>query len=260
MRLPVSSRRSLKVAPCRCQFYSRWRRLAGVIESSAAVELIEMMLSELSRAGHLDGLLVAPHGAAVSELAPDFDGHWLSLLRESVGPSIPIVGTLDLHANLSRRMVDATDALIAYRTNPHVDQKETGATAARLLLRTLRGQIAPKMAMADPPVSVEIDCQATDETPASELVALADEMVTAPGILSNSVLLGFPYADVAELGSSFVVVADGNLNSAQAQADRMAGYLIANRGPLCNRSAVPDRLARCGCPIVWARLPAGRGR
>src|SRR5206468_5144484 len=65
---------------------------------------------------------LAPHGATVSEPYRDVDGHWLSELRRRVGPDVPIIGTLDAHANLSQAMVDAADALIAYRTNPHLDQ------------------------------------------------------------------------------------------------------------------------------------------
>jgi microcystin degradation protein MlrC len=62
----------------------------------------------------------------VAENAPDMDGAWLRELRSRVGPMMPIVGTLDLHANLTEAMVRATNALIAYRTNPHIDQRKRG--------------------------------------------------------------------------------------------------------------------------------------
>ena len=73
----------------------------------------------------------------------DADGHWLTQVREHVGPDVPIVGTLDPHANLSDQMIAACDALIAYRTNPHVDQRERGEEAARLLVRSLRKEVLP---------------------------------------------------------------------------------------------------------------------
>src|SRR5260370_34629593 len=96
------------------------------------------MDAALAHAGPLDGLLVAPHGATVSEGIADVDGCWLEMLRGRVGPKVPIIGTLDLHANLSPRMVAACNALIAYRTNPHLDQKERGIEAARLMARAPR--------------------------------------------------------------------------------------------------------------------------
>src|SRR5262245_12848163 len=77
----------------------------GIIEAGVFDELIATMLEELERAKELDGLLVAPHGATVSEHEWDADGYWLSRVRKQVGPSMPIVGTLDPHANLSNTMI-----------------------------------------------------------------------------------------------------------------------------------------------------------
>src|SRR5262245_6087346 len=79
----------------------------GAITTEAAAALVDRLLSALGRAGPLDGLLVAPHGAAVAEAEPDFDGHWLTAVRRHVGPTVPLIGTLDLHGNVSPRMVAA---------------------------------------------------------------------------------------------------------------------------------------------------------
>ena len=98
----------------------------GVIASDSFDELMRRMLTALDQAGPLDGVLVAPHGATVAENAPDADGHWLAAVRERVGPKVPIIGTLDLHANLSPKMVAACDALIPYTTNP-TSTRECGA-------------------------------------------------------------------------------------------------------------------------------------
>ena len=196
----------------------------GVIEAAAFDELTRRMLTALDRAGPLDGLLVAPHGATVAETAPDADGHWLSLVRERVGPKVPIIGTLDLHANLSPKLVAACDALIAYRTNPHLDQRDRGLDAARLMARTLRGEVRPTTAAAFPPFAVNIERQATAESPCRELYAFADEQLRWPGVLSNSMALGFPYADVREMGASVVVVADGDADLANQLVGELARY------------------------------------
>src|SRR5215470_14395976 len=133
----------------------------GVIEAAAIERLLARMFAELDKAGKLDGLLVAPHGATVSEPYPDVDGHWLSELRRRVGPDVPIIGTLDAHANLSPAMVSAATALIAYRTNPHLDQRARGIDAARMIVETARGKLRPTMAAAFPPIAINIERQHT---------------------------------------------------------------------------------------------------
>ncbi len=201
----------------------------GTIEASAFATLVDRLLTELDRAGEVDGLLVAPHGATVSETYPDADGHWLTLVRQRLGDEKPMIGTLDPHANLSSEMVAATDALIAYRTNPHLDQRERGREAARLIVRTLRGEVRPTQAAAMPPIAIDIERQATDEPPCRAWYELADQMRRLPGVLSNSILLGFPYADVPEMGSAVLVVTDNDRQQAQALAQELGRYLWEHR-------------------------------
>src|SRR4051812_36383426 len=133
---------------------------SGAISAEALDTMIEMMTRELGRVGPLDGLLVCPHGANVSERHRDMDGYWLSLLRRRFGPGAPIVCTLDPHTNLSPLMVDSVNATVAYRTNPHLDQRQRGTEAALLLLRTLRGEVNPTQRAAFPPVAINIERQA----------------------------------------------------------------------------------------------------
>ncbi|HWB54440.1 MAG TPA: M81 family metallopeptidase [Tepidisphaeraceae bacterium] len=201
---------------------------SGAITDECYCTILSMIQAELSSAGPLDGLLVAPHGAAVSEVELDMDGHWLSVVRQQVGSQMPIVCTLDLHANVSQRMIDAVDATIAYRSNPHLDQRQRGVEAANLLARTLRGEIRPTQAAAFPPVSINIERQLTAQPPCSELIALADSQL-ARGALSNSCVLGFPYADVPEMGSSFIAVTDNDLALARKLADELGSYLVDHR-------------------------------
>lgn len=202
---------------------------SGVISAAAFDSLMAMTQAALQGAGALDGLLVAPHGATVSELFPDADGHWLATLRWRVGPEKPIVGTVDLHANLSPAMVQACDALVAYRTNPHVDQRSCGMTAAQIMARTLRGEIRPKMAAALPPMIINIQKGETSAPPCDQLLTTADAMLQRPGVLSNSVVHGFPYADVAEMGSSVLAVTDGDTLLAQEMVGELANTLWALR-------------------------------
>ena len=193
----------------------------GTIEPEAFDVLLKTMIEQLNSAGQLDGLLVAPQGATVSRLFPDADGAWLSKIRSVVGPTMPMIGTLDPHGNLSAAMVAATDALVSYRTNPHIDQENRGVEAAELMIRTLKGEIRPVQAACYPPMAINIERQCTSESPCKELAERFDEVRGREGVLASSLMFGFPYADVAEMGSSSLVVTDGNLELAQQLANEL---------------------------------------
>lgn len=201
----------------------------GTIDAETFARLLEMMFAELERAGELDGILVAPHGATVSELHRDVDGYWLAELRRRVGNRMPIIGTLDPHANLSALMVDATDALVAYRSNPHLDQRARGMEAANLMAKTLQGKIKPTQAAAFPPLAINIERQLTSEPHLATLYQLADDLLLKPSMLSNSILLGFPYADVEEMGSAVLAVADGDAGLAAEHARQLGEFMWNHR-------------------------------
>lgn len=201
----------------------------GTVTDETYAALLEELLREFRRAGSLDGLLVAPHGATVSETVRDVDGDWLTKVREIVGPDVPIISTADPHGNLSPAMISAVDAITAYRTNPHVDQRARGMEAADLLLRTLAGEIRPVTAAAFPPLLINIDKQCSEEEPCRSLLKLAAEIRTRPGVLSTSLFLGFPYADVPEMGAAFAVVTDGDRELAQQLADEFAAVMWDRR-------------------------------
>ena len=201
----------------------------GTLTAETYSELTERLLGSLRTAGPLDGLLVAPHGATVSEQVSDVDGDWLSRVRDFVGADVPIISTADPHGNLSPQMVSAVDAVVAYRTNPHVDQHARGVEAAEILLRMINGEIAPTMAAEFPPLIISIDRQCTSEEPCRSLLRLAEEIRARPGVLSCSLFLGFPYADVPEMGSSVVVVTNDDPSGAEQMAGEFASRLWEHR-------------------------------
>jgi len=227
----------------------------GVIRREDFEGLVGEMMDALSEAGELDGVLAAPHGATVAEGYPDADGYWLSQVRQRVGSGVPVIATLDPHANLSRAMVDATDALIAYSTNPHLDQRETGIKAADMMRRILVGEIRPAQAAAFPPMAINIQCQNTSEDPLKSLCHAMAPIITSPGILGGSLILGFPYADVFEMGSAVLVIADNDLKAAQTAADEMGRLMWDRRADfdphfLSVEAAVSLAAARLERPVV----------
>ncbi|GAB3915725.1 M81 family metallopeptidase [Larkinella terrae] len=184
----------------------------GMIQQAAYESILAELMTAIDAVLPLDGCIVVPHGAGVADSYPDLDGHWLVLLREKLGNEIPITGTLDPHANVSPAMVSATDALVAYATNPHVDQRLTGRIAAELMVEALRGNCKPVQHLVQLPIAISIEQQYTSQEPCRSLYDFVNRTKEQNRLRSASVLLGFPYADVPEMGSSFILVGDEKQN------------------------------------------------
>lgn len=201
----------------------------GTISAMAYTTLLTTMMADLEKLLPVDAVLVIPHGAGVSQEFPDMDGHWLSVVRKKVGDSIPIFGTLDLHANVSPLMISSTNALVAYRENPHVDMRQRGIEAAELLVQHLHGETNPVQVLIQLPLAISIEQQLTAHEPCKSLYAFADELRRDPEILSLSILHGFPYADVNEMGTSIIVIANGNRDKALAVGSQLEKYILDRR-------------------------------
>lgn len=201
----------------------------GAITSFTYDRLFHLLFEELNKVNKLDGILVAAHGAAVSESFADMDGHWLQKLRGFAGEDKPIIATLDPHANVSQQMVKATNALCAYKTNPHIDQRQTGKSAAALMVDTIRGKIKPVQHLIQSSVAISIEQQYTHASPCKELYELASQESKTACVLASSIILGFPYADVSDMGSSFIVVTDDDYLLAQHIANKLNKHLLTNK-------------------------------
>ena len=186
-----------------------WGMPAGLVTRPAFDALCDALRSGLEAAGRLDGLLLELHGAMVADGVAAADGVLARLAAPSSGDT-PIVAVIDPHANISAAVVDSVDALIAYRTNPHVDMSERGAEAAALLGRILSGACRPYVAATRVPVIAPAIAQATGDEPLASLLAQARALERRHGVLSASVAFGFAYADVPEVAMAAIVVSDGD--------------------------------------------------
>ena len=117
---------------------------SGRVTRDAFERISALLLEDLRRAGSVDGVYLDLHGAMVAEHVDDADGELLRRVRGLVGADVPIVASLDYHANVSALMALAASALVSYRTYPHVDMAECGAQAARVL-RDLLGRPRPAL-------------------------------------------------------------------------------------------------------------------
>ena len=194
----------------------------GTITKDAFDRIVGEMMALLKDQGPWDGVLMAQHGAAVSEEYPDADGEIVRRAREVVGPDVPIGVTPDMHANLSQKLIDNATITVVYRTNPHLDPKERADECAELIVRTINGEIRPVQALEMPPLVVNIVKQYTGEDPMKAIVAGIPEVLSRPGMLSASVAEGYPYADVEEMGMAFLAIHDGDEAAAREAARHLA--------------------------------------
>lgn len=198
----------------------------GPVERDAFAEMKRELCDAVANS-QIDGLLAAVHGATVAEGTPDADGDVLTSLRKALPAGKPLIATLDAHANISQQMVKPCDAVLVYKTNPHVDQLIVGRQAAQMMAATLRGEIAPVVECVQLPLVINIERQHTpDEHWAEIRQRIADAQ---PPILNKNVSLGFPYADVEEMGTAVVVVADGDRQAARDAANELADLVWEQR-------------------------------
>lgn len=198
--------------------------------------LRDEMVQALRSALPVDAVLLALHGAMVSEAEPDVEGAVLRAVREVIGSKVPLVATLDLHTNLTQTMVDHADALVLYHTAPHIDVFESGERGARVLRRILDGA-KPVTAFRKVPMVVPAE-RANTQDPTSVSFAFRQrlqELEREPAILSAGIATVQPWLDIPDLGSAVLVVADGDPERARTECDRLATELWSAR-----RDYLPD--------------------
>lgn len=178
----------------------------------------------------LDGVLLALHGAMVADGHPDVEGEVLAAVRQIVG-RVPLVATLDLHANITQKMVDSADALVLFHTAPHIDVFETGQRGAALLRRILVDGARPITAFKKLPMVVPAERANTqDATSVSYgFRERLQQLERTPGILAAGLATVQPWLDVPELGSAVVVVADGSRITPEAACRDLADEVWRRR-------------------------------
>lgn len=168
------------------------------VTDAAFEHLCGIILADVRRGG-FDAIYLELHGAAMTESIDDAEGELLARIRAVVGPAMPIVASLDLHANVTQAMLKHADGLVAFRTYPHVDYVETGERAAELLERLLRHGTREASSARRLPFLISISVQGTSSQPAKGCYALLEEIDAQLGTVS-SFCMGFPASDFAECG------------------------------------------------------------
>ncbi len=205
---------------------------SGPVEDEAFETMAQAIVAAVGRG--CDGILLDLHGAMVTRSHDDGEGELLRRVR-AAAPGVPIGVALDLHGNITQTMLDHCDVIVGFKTYPHVDMVETGEHVVRLFAPLLAGAPAPAMALCHPPILAATLCMnTTTDCAMTDLVALARQAETRPGVQAVTVFGGFPISDMAETGLSIVAVADTPRRAAEVARElgreawrRRAEYVYA---------------------------------
>ncbi len=203
-------------------------RLPAWPSGTATAECFEWLRREffdaVEAAGCIDAFLLALHGAMVADGHPDVEGAILKELRERVGPEVPIVATLDLHANITSEMVEAADVLVTYHSMPHVDIFETGQRGAEALRRILIDGAKPTTAFCKIPAVVPAENSNTEAPTgvAADLKRQVVELETRQDVIAAGIAPVQPWMDIPKLGSSVIVTTNDDPNMARTVCAEVA--------------------------------------
>ncbi|MEM7407911.1 MAG: M81 family metallopeptidase [Pseudomonadota bacterium] len=203
----------------------------GPVEHVFFRSVVDEIVTTLKAAGSVDAVYVANHGAMVSTETFDPDGELYEALRNVVGPGVPIVGTLDLHGNVSERMIEMTDLLVTYLTNPHVDMYERGEETALALRGILGGTVNPQTAFIRMPMTPASVTLLSAAGPYADLIDYGQrrKRELAGQILNVSILGGFVFGDTPKNGIAILVTGRDALEPAQRVAREIAERAWADR-------------------------------
>lgn len=220
---------TVSIAPAYSAFFIT---SGGPLEKAAWERIATEFLDSIRAAPPVDGVYFCMHGAMASPGELDPEGWLLGETRKILGAHIPIVVSLDLHGVLSDRMLQHSDAIVAYHTYPHVDFFQTGQRAARLLLRILAGGVRPVTAKVAIPALVRGDELITATGLFGQSIRIAQEVENGPLGLSAGMFIGNPFTDVPALQTYSFVVTDGDPALAQREAIRIAESFWANHSAM----------------------------
>jgi microcystin degradation protein MlrC len=208
------------------------------VRQDAYEHIATIIVDGIAAAGRLDGVYLDLHGAMVAEHQDDGEGELLARVRKVVGPDLPLVVSLDLHANITPAMVEYADALIAYRTYPHIDMADTGRAAARHLALRLGSSRRFAKAFRQLPFLIPISWQCTNDEPCKSIYAHLAAL-QSDAVPTLSFAPGFPAADFPDCGPA--IVAYGRTQAdADGTADTIYKLLLDQESAFDGRIFSPD--------------------
>jgi microcystin degradation protein MlrC len=233
--------------------FSAFTGPSGMITKETFETLKSELITNIRNAGAVDGICLALHGAGVAEGVDDLEGELLKALREVVGYELPIVVTLDLHANVTHLMVQESTALLGVNYYPHTDCYDRGCEAVELLVQIIKGQIKPVMHLAKLPLM--LPTSTTYQSPAKDINEICWEWEKHPQVVDCTFFHGFPYTDIPNFGVTILSITNDDAALAEQSANDVARQVWNKRVEFTPTLPTPEdgikqALAAEGSPIV----------
>ncbi len=191
----------------------------GLIQDYAFDAISSMILDAIEASWPLDGIYLDLHGAMVTDSFEDGEGELLKRLRDRFGWEVALAVSLDLHANVTCEMIQATDITTIYRTYPHLDMAQTGFRTGALLAQILESGIKPSKNFTKLPLLIPLQSQCTDTEPTSTIYRLTQD-ADSLHFAHADIAMGFPPSDIAQSGPAIVTH-----SFSQPQANRKANQI-----------------------------------
>ncbi len=212
----------------------------GGATATVADEAYDFYVGKMSKgfaavADKLDGILLAMHGAMVTESRQDPETDAVRAIRQAVGSDIPIMVTFDLHGNKDASILKEATAVFGYHSSPHVDMGETGRRAARAMIGMLKGDITPVVVLKKPGIVVPSVYSATTVNPAKEIIDRVRKWEKHARVVDVTALFGFAWSDVRQLGMSMIAVTDNDPDLARQVVDDLSSLAQKNKKALTGR-------------------------
>lgn len=236
----------------------------GRVTREAFESLRQKLVNGLSSMQSCDGVLLSLHGAMATEGSDDPDGAFLQEARRLVGPHVPVVCTLDLHANVTRLMVECADSIFGYQTYPHTDARDVAIKAGHHLADIVKGKVVPHRAFVKLPMILPPEEAMTTRGPMARLIGQA-KTLEGQGVATHvSVFQVQPWLDMPEMGCSVLAVSVQGASQAQTAAQDIAYAFWESREELTPTLVPIDKaIARAkavdGRPVVFADAADGTG-
>ncbi len=237
---------------------------SGLVTGDAFDQLLGELVEGIRNSGSVDGVLLALHGAMVAENAPDAEGEIIAAVRGAVGAEVPVVCTLDYHANMTDLMVSESTGLFGYNTYPHVDGYERGLEAASFMKDVLGAGTNPVTRLLRPPIAPAVVPARTGWGPMKDLMERAFEWEEREGVVNVSAYGGFVYSDIDEAGLAFLATTDGDAELATRIVEDLAGRAWEIREDFVAdmmepETAVKAALESGSAPVVLADVADNTG-
>ena len=247
--LAAAEERAIEAAPT----FATRATPSGTISRRAYEEMRGELLAGLERAGQVDAVCLALHGAGVADGVDDIEGDILGRVRTLVGPALPVIVTLDLHANVTDEMARTATALLGVNEYPHVDSYDRGVEAVALAAEVISGRRRPAMRLVRLPMLVPTT--ASSQTPVREINARCRDWEGRPGMIDCTFFHGFAHTDAPVVAASVVAIADESAALAEEAAMDIARYAWGQREAFLRSApgpaeAIREALAAGDRPVV----------